>query len=264
MGSTLALPSFKHQFGLTGLSTAATNTLSSNIVITFQAGCLLACFLALPSAEILGRRMTLILASVIFLIGASIQLTGQLGSFYAGRFLTGLGIGPMSVVCPLYLSEIAPGPIRGRLIGIFDIMYQFAALIGFWINFGVALHVSDASQSQWRIPVAVQIPLCGLLLISCFFLPETPRFLVKQDKSEQAQKVLSLLRNLSMEHEYVQTELRDIQIEVQIEQQMMGNQPNQSYWTTIKSRVSDCLQPGIPHRISVSASTQQSILSYKL
>ena len=100
LGGTLALPSFRSQYGLNGRTTKEINDLSSNIVITFQAGCFLACFLATPAAQILGRRLSQILPSIVFLIGAAIQLIGNIPAFYIGRFLTGLGVGALTVVCP--------------------------------------------------------------------------------------------------------------------------------------------------------------------
>lgn len=68
------------------------------------------------------------IACVVFLVGAGLQLIGNLPSFYVGRFLTGLGVGPMTVCCPLFLAEIAPSKLRGRCIGFFEMMYQF----GMW------------------------------------------------------------------------------------------------------------------------------------
>jgi MFS family permease len=125
LGGTLALPAFRRQFHLEGVPQKQINDLSSNIVITFQAGCFLACFIATPIAEIMGRRKAILIASTVFAAGAALQLIGNLPSFYVGRFLTGLGVGPITVVAPIFLAEIAPATLRGRCIGFFEMMYQF-------------------------------------------------------------------------------------------------------------------------------------------
>jgi hypothetical protein len=91
-----------------------------------------------PSLELLGRRPTIIMADIIFIIGAVLCTvpTHQLGLVYAGRLLTGLGVGGIAAVCPLYIAEISPPAIRGRLTGFFESSYQIGSVIGFWINYG--------------------------------------------------------------------------------------------------------------------------------
>lgn len=250
----MALTSFKEQFGLIHRTTNELSNLSSNIVITFQAGCFLACFLSLPCAETFGRRTTLFIASLVFFVGASIMLTGNITALYIGRVLTGLGVGPITVVAPLYISEISPAPLRGRFIGLFDILVQTGGLLGFWINYGVSLGLS--SSTQWRVPVSIQLPLISILALGCLFLPETPRFLVKKDRSEQALATLARIRNLSPDHEFVQAEYSDIYREIQIERVLVGLDPSLSRRAKVQRQLSECLRPNIAYRISIGVMTQ--------
>jgi sugar porter (SP) family MFS transporter len=256
MGGTLALESFKRQFGLADKSTAEFNTLSSNIVITFQAGCLFACLLSLPCAEILGRRLTLIIPSILFLVGAAIELTGNIGTLYAGRLLTGLGLGPLTMVASLYVSEIAPAAFRGRCIGFFEIQIQLGALLGFWINYGVSLHISSLTATQWRVPISLQLPLISGLLIGSLFLPESPRFLLKKDNIEEAVATLARLRNLDATHPFIQQEVNDIRTEIQLERASSGIDVDSSHWTSIKAKLHECTRRDILHRISVGVMCQ--------
>ncbi|KAL1873611.1 hypothetical protein VTK73DRAFT_798 [Phialemonium thermophilum] len=256
LGGTLALPAFRSQFGLTGLSTNAVNNLSSNIIITFQAGCFVACFMSLPLAETIGRRWTLIIASAVFSVGAALQLTGHIAELYPGRFLTGLGVGPLTVVVPLYISEISAPAFRGRCIGLFEVAYQLGGLLGFWINYGASLHIPASNPTQWRLPVAMQLPLIGVFFIGCIFLPETPRFLIKRNRFERAASVLSYLRNLDASHPYIQRELANIQDEVQMERTLMGVTADTSRMQVAKKTLRDCLRPKIAYRISVGLVTQ--------
>lgn len=123
IGGTLSLASFRRTFGLTPETQAA---LSSHIVSTFQGGCFFGALFIYPALVRFGRRPCLILAGVLFTIGAAIQTgtDGHVGMIYGGRVLTGLGVGSSSLVVPLYISECAPPALRGRLIGIFEIMLQ--------------------------------------------------------------------------------------------------------------------------------------------
>ncbi|KAI8659994.1 MFS quinate transporter QutD [Fusarium sp. Ph1] len=256
LGGTLALPSFISQFGLKDLSQHDINNLSSNIIITFQAGCSVACFLALPGAETLGRRMSMIIASIIFIVGAALQLTGHIETFYIGRFLTGIGVGPLTVIAPLYISEVAPSSLRGRCIGVFEICYQMGALVGFWVNYGVSLHVSGTGAAQWRIPVGLQLPLIVVFLVGIVALPETPRFLMKAGKGNMAESVLARLRNLDPDHEYLRQEILDIRDEISIERRLMGITEEDTAWSNLKKQIKECMKPNIAYRVSIGVVTQ--------
>lgn len=210
----------------------------------------------MPSAEIWGRKLTILIASAVFLVGSALQIIGNLPCFYVGRFLTGIGVGPLTVVCPLYISETAPAKLRGRFIGTFEIMYQIGGLLGFWVNYGCAQHISGTSPTQWRIPVSLQVPLAGILGLTCIFLPETPRWLAKRDLSEKALSVLSRLRGLSPDHDFVQKEMFDINAELRIERAALGVDADTSAYMRWKMRFSECVSPAMRRRISVGIITQ--------
>jgi MFS family permease len=189
-GSTIALQSFKKEFGMNSLSTTEANNVSSNIVSVFQGGCFFGALLVLPLSDRYGRRVPLIVSSTIFLIGSFVQTwaNGNLNMMYVGRTLNGLGVGSASSIVPMFVAEFSPPAIRGRVVGIFEFMYQMGALVGlvdsvnytyfvmltrkfrFWINYGTSLHIPSSSTAQWRIPIAIQIIPGSLLLISMFIV----------------------------------------------------------------------------------------------
>lgn len=175
---------------------------------------------------------------------------------YAGRFLTGLGVGPLTSVVPLYVSEIAPPMLRGRCIGLFEIAYQLGGLLGFWISYGVNLHVPASNPMQWRVPVAIQLPLIGVFLLGCVFLPESPRLLVKKGRLDSALAILARLRGLDPAHGYVQREFANIQAEVQLERSAMGVSSDDSRWTVVRKLARDCVRRDILYRISIGCVTQ--------
>jgi MFS family permease len=78
------------------------------------------------------------------------------------------------MLVPMYIAEMAPPSIRGRLVGIYEIGVQAGTCIGFWVNYGVTIHVAESS-AQWRIPFGIQLIPGTLLVIGMFFLPESPR-----------------------------------------------------------------------------------------
>jgi MFS family permease len=120
IGGVLKLDSFRREFGLSPEGSA---NLEGNIVATLQAGCFLGALAAGWVAEKVGRRKTLIGCAAIAIIGTTIQAAaaGRLGSLYAGRFVSGVGVGAASMVNPLYTSENAPRAIRGGLTGLYQL-----------------------------------------------------------------------------------------------------------------------------------------------
>lgn len=243
IGGTLELPSFKAAYGLT--DEASSTSLDSNIVSTFQAGAFFGAIGGFFIAESLGRKMVILTSGVVFSIGVVLQMLGILGALYGGRVLTGLGVGASSMIIPIYISECAPAAIRGRLVGMFEIMLQIALVFGFWVNYGVQQNISPDTDTQWRIPVGIQFVPAGLLLLSMPWVPESPRWLVSMGRSEKALTALSWIRNLPQDHEYVLSELADFQTAVNHEIESAGGKRN------LLQIFRELGQPGVRNRASL-------------
>ena len=138
IGTTLALPSFKDEFDFEKLSATAVDLLNANIVSCYQAGAFWGALFAYLAAFFLGRARGLAIFSAVFVVGAAMMLgaNGQrgLGLIYGGRVLAGFGVGGCSNLAPIYISEISPPAIRGRLVCMFELGWQIGGLVGFWIN----------------------------------------------------------------------------------------------------------------------------------
>lgn len=138
IGTTLSLQSFKDEFNFAALGKDEQNLLSANIVSTYQAGAFFGSFFAYPIGHFWGRRIGLLSAALVFIVGAGLMLGANgergLGLLYAGRVLAGLGVGAGSNITPIYISELAPPAIRGRLVGVYELGWQIGGLVGFWIN----------------------------------------------------------------------------------------------------------------------------------
>lgn len=126
MGSVLALNSFKHDFGLptdtTGFASAKNAEISSNVVSLLTAGCFFGAIAAGFVNERFGRKYSLMFFCSIFMIGAAVQ-TGahhEIGTIYGGRVIAGLGVGGMSAITPVFVSEQCPPKVRGKITGLFQ------------------------------------------------------------------------------------------------------------------------------------------------
>lgn len=136
--------------------------------------------------------------------------TNQLSYIYAGRILTGLACGAITATVPSYIAELSITSIRGILTGLFEVTYQSGALIGFWINFGINKNMDLESTASWRIPMAVQIIPSGLLLACGWMLHESPLWLFRKGRDDEAFRALEALRHIPRDHTYIQEEVQEI------------------------------------------------------
>lgn len=138
IGTTLALDSFITEFRFTQMTKQARDLISANIVSCYQAGAFFGAFFAYPVGHFWGRRWGLVSTALVFVLGAGLMLGADgergLGLLYAGRVLAGLGVGAGSNLTPIYISELSPPAIRGRLVGVYELGWQVGGLVGFWIN----------------------------------------------------------------------------------------------------------------------------------
>ncbi|KAF3089342.1 Plasma membrane low glucose sensor, variant 2 [Orbilia oligospora] len=188
---------------------------SSLIVSILSAGTVIGSLTANFWADWIGRRWGLILSSTLFTVGVILQtLSTALPLFIIGRMITGIGVGLISVMVPLYQAESAPRWIRGSIIG----CYQLSITIGLLLT----TIISNATHSRtdtgaYRIPISLQAILSVTLAVGMLFLPESPRFLVKRGHPEAATLALAKLRALPRDHPTLQEELEEIELFHEIE-----------------------------------------------
>ncbi|KAK7414330.1 hypothetical protein QQX98_006772 [Neonectria punicea] len=209
VGTTIARQSFKNDFNINPDDSA---DISSNITSAFQAGAFFGAIFCFLITEKVGRKWALQANVVLFLIGAILMTaaTGQLSYIYAGRVLTGIACGAITATVPSYIAELSIVSIRGILTGLFEVAYQVGSLVGFWINYGINQNMDPLSDASWRVPMAVQIIPAGILLIGGFFLHESPLWLMRKNREEEATVALEALRKLPRDHTYLQEDLQMI------------------------------------------------------
>ncbi|KAL3426690.1 MFS quinate transporter [Phlyctema vagabunda] len=214
IGGTIVLPSFERDFHLPPIGSSRYDNITSNIISFLQIGGLVGAMSTFPCVKYLGRKRALNALAAVGVVGAVIQTfsAGRLALMYVGRAISGVALGGATVVIPLYLAELSPPAIRGSIVGIYEINNQLSGLVGYWCNYIVNHYISSTSSRQWQIPLAMQIiPAALLLLTSLTVMPESPRFLVNQNKTAQARRVLAYIRHLDQDHEYISSEIRDFE-----------------------------------------------------
>lgn len=194
-----------------GLPLDQANALEGFVVSSALIGCILGASFAGWISQRYGRKPTLILAAILFLLSAIgsawpelfIGMPGSgdhtfMYAFVAYRILGGIGVGLASMVSPMYIAEVAPADRRGNL----DAWNQFAIIFGmlvvYFVNYTIALQGDAAwlNTIGWRWMFASEIIPAVLFLSFLMFVPETPRYLVMRGRTEKALAILNRLTDL--------------------------------------------------------------------
>jgi sugar porter (SP) family MFS transporter len=188
--------------------TALSSSHSSLIVSILSAGTFFGAIIAGDISDAFGRRTTIILGCLVFIIGVILQVASAgLGLLVAGRLVAGFGVGFVSAIIILYMSEIAPKKIRGAIVS----GYQFCVTIGLMLAACVTYATEDfTDSSSYRIPIGLQLLFAIILGTGLFFLPESPRYFVKKGKIEEARIALGRVRGQPPTSDYIESELSEI------------------------------------------------------
>nr|XP_023891756.1 probable polyol transporter 4 isoform X3 [Quercus suber] len=159
------------------------------------------------TSDAIGRKWTMALAAVIFQIGAVIMtLAPSFEVLMIGRLLAGIGIGFGVMIAPVYIAEISPTIARGSLTSFPEVFINFGILLGYVSNYafsGLPAHIN------WRIMLAVGILPSVFIGFALFVIPESPRWLVIQNRVEEARSVLQKTNDNEKE---VEERLAEIQL----------------------------------------------------
>lgn len=189
-------------------ATTLTSSHKSLITSILSAGTFFGALMAGDIADRFGRRTTVIIGCLIFMVGAALQTaTNGLALIVAGRLVSGFGVGFVSAVIILYMSEIAPRKIRGAIVS----GYQFCICIGLLLASCVNYGTQDMdSTASYRIPIGIQLFWATVLAVGLFCLPESPRFFVKRGELDRAAKALASVRDQPVDSDYIKDELSEI------------------------------------------------------
>jgi MFS transporter, SP family, arabinose:H+ symporter len=150
-------------------------------------GCVIGCTIAGRLTDRLGRKWPLVLVAILFaLTSIGTALAPSFGIFVTARFLGGLAVGGVSLLSPMYVSEISPPTIRGRM----GTLYQMSIVVGVLASFGINYLLRNIGNNNWRWMFLSGILPAAVFLLFISLAPETPRFLALSGRSQEALIVL--------------------------------------------------------------------------
>ncbi|KAL4968926.1 sugar porter family MFS transporter [Aspergillus stella-maris] len=191
IGGVLTFPSFHASFNITPSTSTSVTSLAVGVQ---QAGALAGCLLIGPVTNKYGRKKALMLCSLIFCIGVIFEILNlhSLPIFYIGRVICGLAIGGSATVAPIYLAEMSPSHLRGRMGSGYQFTFTIGIFVSYWLDY--ALQFMPQSASQWQIPLALQLLPGAAMGIGLLFLPESVRWLLDRGETRDAWKSLLWVR----------------------------------------------------------------------
>ncbi|OQE36321.1 hypothetical protein PENCOP_c012G03193 [Penicillium coprophilum] len=192
------------------------SNLQGGITASMSAGSFAGSIAAGWLSDILGRRYALMIASLVWIVGAMVQCSAQnVTHLVAGRVVSGLAVGVTSSQTCVYLSELAPAHIRGRVVGIQQWAIEWGILIMYLIAYGCVVGVSGTAA--FRICWGVQAIPGLILFIALFFFPESPRWLASQERWEEALDTLAIIHANGDRHDpVVQVAFEEVQQAVHV------------------------------------------------
>jgi SP family sugar:H+ symporter-like MFS transporter len=187
----------------------------SLIVSILSAGTFFGALISGSLADRFGRHTTIIAGCAIFIVGVVVQVSATyVAALAVGRVVAGFGVGFVSAINILYMSEVAPRRIRGAIVS----SYQFAITMGIMLASCVCYATQNRQDTgAFRIPISIQFLWAIMLATGLFFLPESPRYFVKKGDLDAAADALARVRGQHKDSEYILDELAEIQANYEYE-----------------------------------------------
>ena len=161
-------------------------------------------------ADRFGRRTLLIFTALIFAIGAVLCATAiSTPMLFCGRVIVGLGIGLSSGTVPVYISEVSPPDARGWTVSLFQLAITVGILLAYLVDHAFA------NMQGWRWMFGLAVAPAAIFALGMFYLPESPRWLVRRGRRDSARAILSRVRDSSD----VEAELQEIERSFQASQE---------------------------------------------
>ena len=190
-------------------------------------------------SDYLGRKLTMLISAALFSISAiGCALCGSFEALVAFRIIGGVGIGVVSIVSPIYISEVSPARIRGTLVSLYQLAVTAGFLLAYMANWGIDSNVNTEITSDslwyrmfnteaWRGMLGSETLPALLFFFIIFFIPESPRWLITKGRISKASAVLSRIYN----------DKTEIDSQIRITKESLG-EGNEGSWK-------DLLKPGI-------------------
>lgn len=215
MGSLTTSPTFLAVFDYPNPS------LLAFLVASYEVGAMVGAFFQFMMGDRFGRKPNNMVGAVIVSIGAILQSASYgLAQFLVGRIVAGFGLGIMTTVIPIWLTECSMPKSRGRMMAMQLSNLIVGLILANWLDYGMNKYLGSV---QWRFPCAFQIVFCIIVLICMPFLPESPRYLCAKGNIESARISLAALRAGFPDDPAVTDELKEIQYAIEVEAEEAGS-----------------------------------------
>lgn len=180
------------------------------VVSLFTGGAFFGAMFAGPLGDYLGRRWTIFLGALIFIIGGSFQTAAQsIHWLWGGRAIAGLGVGFLVMIIPIYQGEIAHPSIRGRVTALQQFMLGIGSFVAGWLSYGT---FPIKNSGAYRIPLGIQLLPAIVLATLILGFPESPRWLIDHGRPEEGLHTLARLHaNGNAEDPWVKAEFAQIE-----------------------------------------------------
>ncbi|TFY83473.1 hypothetical protein EWM64_g544 [Hericium alpestre] len=231
------------------VATITDPTRQGGIVSIYYFGTLLGCLPAGMLGDRIGRIKTMLIGACWILLGSALQCSAQnLGWMLAARVINGIGTGFLNAIVPVWSAEVASHTSRGAFIAMEFTLNIFGVVVAYWLEFGLGFVGQGLTQVRWRFPIAFQMVPLIAFVICLRWMPESPRWLVKVGRNEEAREILGRLRgDGDPDHDVARGEYEDIVGIVEIER-LQSDQ--NSYWAMFFGTKGGELN--IPRRVQLS------------
>ena len=221
-GGVLTLPTFLEHFpqldtvNTTGAQRRFNSNIQGTVTALYAVGGMFGAVSVVWIGDILGRRKTIFIAHTVQIIGALLMGTSfSFGQLIVSRLILGLGTGAALATVPVWQSECSVSKKRGAHVVSEGTFIGIGLSSALWIEFG--LYFAPASSSvSWRFPFLFQIVIALIVLVFITLLPESPRWLIKKNRVEEARVILGLLEDDDPYSESVSKNISDIQTSLEI------------------------------------------------
>lgn len=215
LGGVLTLNAFEKQFPEISVADAApqeksrTSAIQGTVVAIYAMGGMFGALSCIGLGDLFGRRRVMMIASVTQLIGAVLQTSAfSFVQLIVSRIILGLGSGGLMATTPVWLSEISPAERRGANVSSIGLFAGLGAMIGLFVDFGMSF---TAGSVGWRFPASIPVILSLIVLGFACVLPESPRWLIRKGRIDEARMILIALDDKSIGNGKIEKEIKEVQ-----------------------------------------------------
>ncbi|KAF2094505.1 putative MFS sugar transporter [Rhizodiscina lignyota] len=180
-------------------------------------------FMGGPVGDYFGRRVGMASGAFLVIIATFMQTfapKGHIGVFFGGRALIGVGQGLALTSGPVYIGELAPPEIRGKMMSFWQMFYSVGSFIAYAVNYACTKHIPKLGEWDWRMVIIFQLLVPVLIIAQVAFIPETPRWYIK--KKGAVESARNSLRKVRDNEQDVEEELLAIREAIEFEKEAIS------------------------------------------